>query len=223
MGKAVFQVWITLTRVTQPLGRKVVSPGAVRMPCSTHHWAALAISGSDTSVKAGWFSGSGAPFAPQMSQASWPRFTGMSAPAGRQIVQDDVGGDLIAHEGRCAADGGAHDHSTHGAGGSVGVGHVGNDCRRRDDADVSFGVGCGAVGFALVVCANDLSGFGSGPVRTGAHLIGPGGGRGIGELAAQSTAALVLYLYNSIPARPADAVRHESTCAQFWIILPFLL
>lgn len=77
--------------------------------------------------------------------------------------------------------------------------------------------------FSSYLTQEDLSGFGSGPVRTGAHLIGPGGGRGIGELAAQSTAALVLYLYNSIPARPADAVRHESTCAQFWIILPFLL
>ncbi|HAQ97163.1 MAG TPA: hypothetical protein DCR92_07980 [Faecalibacterium sp.] len=183
----------------------------------------MAISGSDTSVKAGWFSGSGAPFAPPDEPGQLAAVHGDVGPGGQQIAQDDVGGDLIAHEGRCAADGGAHDHSTHGAGGSVGVGHIGNDCRRRDDADVSFGVGCGAVGFALVVCANDFGGFGGGPVRTGAHLIGPGGGRGIGELAAQSTAALVLYLYNSIPARPADAVRHESTCAQFWIILPFLL
>ena len=54
-------------------------------------------------------------------------------PGGQQIAQDDVGGDLIAHEGRCAADGGAHDHSTHGAGGSVGVGHVAWSLRERPE------------------------------------------------------------------------------------------
>ena len=64
------------------------SSGAVRCgclffrPCSTHHCAALAVSGSATSLKAGASVGSGRPAVFHSSRAVWARFSGMATPSG---------------------------------------------------------------------------------------------------------------------------------------------
>ena len=50
--------------------------------CSTHHWAALAVSGSATSAKAGASAGSGRPAVFHSSSAVWARFSGAATPSG---------------------------------------------------------------------------------------------------------------------------------------------
>ena len=64
------------------------SSGAVRCGClffrprPTHHCAALAVSGSATSLKAGASAGSGRPTVFHSSRAVWARFSGMATPSG---------------------------------------------------------------------------------------------------------------------------------------------